>query len=101
MYQITSQRVTNPTCIAILGCGYWGVNYVRVFSELPDAFVAVVCDQRPSRLEEVCRRFPGVLATTDIDEALAVPGVEAAVVATQAQTHREVASRAIEAGKHV
>jgi hypothetical protein len=21
----------NPTGIAIVGCGYWGVNYVRVF----------------------------------------------------------------------
>jgi predicted dehydrogenase len=101
MYQSRTPIVTSPTCIAILGCGYWGINYVRVFSELPDAFVAVVCDERPSRLDEVCRRFPGVLATTDIDEALAVPGVEAAVVATQAQTHRDIAARALAAGKHV
>jgi predicted dehydrogenase len=77
------------------------MNYVRVLMELPDAWVAVVCDQSPHRLDEVCRRFPGVAATTDVAEALEVTGVEAVVVSAQAETHRELAGRALEAGKHV
>ena len=50
--------------VAVLGCGYWGMNYVRVFSELPGARVLAVCDKRADRLQEVGRRFPGVILTT-------------------------------------
>ena len=87
--------------VAIIGCGYWGMNYVRVYSQLPDARVVVACDQRPERLDEVARRFPGVALTTSVEEALAVPGVEAAVICTQAASHRAVAGLALQAGKHL
>lgn len=101
MYHSQPLAVDNPTGVAILGCGYWGMNYVRVFMELPDASVVVVCDQRTARLDDVSRRFPGIAVTTDIAEALSLPGVDAAVVATQAQTHREIAAQALLARKHV
>jgi predicted dehydrogenase len=100
MYRPRVKIVPNQTRVAVLGCGYWGVNYVRVLNELPDAEVAVVCDQSSHRLDEVARRFPGIPLTDDLDEALAVEGVEAAVVCTQAVTHREIAGRALEAKKH-
>ncbi len=45
--------MSNQVGVAILGCGYWGINYVRVFSELPESRVVVVCDQRAERLQEV------------------------------------------------
>ena len=48
----------DPTGVAVIGCGYWGINYVRVFSELPDGAPVVVCDTREERLEEIGRRFP-------------------------------------------
>ncbi len=43
--------------IAIIGTGYWGINYVRVFNELPQTKVVAVCDQRSERLQEVERRL--------------------------------------------
>lgn len=87
--------------VAILGCGYWGINYVRVFSELPETMVAVVCDARPERLAEVQRRFPGTPVTTEIDDALQRDDVTAVVVCTESTTHYDVTSRALRAGKHV
>ena len=30
--------------IAIVGCGYWGQNLIRNFSDLPDVEVTAVCD---------------------------------------------------------
>jgi predicted dehydrogenase len=87
--------------IAVVGCGYWGVNYVRVFSELPDARVVSVCDQRPERLEEISSRFPGVHVTSQLDSALRQDGVEAVIVCTNATTHYGVAQRALMTGKHV
>lgn len=86
--------------IAVLGCGYWGINYVRVFGELPRAQVLTVCDQRPERLREIQERFPNVHCTTSVDEALNMPGVKAAVICTPATSHYEVALRCLAANKH-
>jgi predicted dehydrogenase len=87
--------------VAVLGCGDWGINYVRVFSELPESRPVVVCDPRADRLQEVRRRFPGVELTTDIEDSLRLNGVDAAVVCTEATCHCGVVRRCVKAGKHV
>jgi predicted dehydrogenase len=90
-----------PTCVGVIGYGYWGVNYVRVFSEMPDAHLAVVCDEHPERVAEAKRRFPDVELAVDVDRLFNDPEVEAVVVATPATTHYELTRRALLAGKHV
>jgi predicted dehydrogenase len=90
-----------PTGVAIVGCGYWGMNYVRVFGEMADARVLAVCDPRQSRLDDIRRRYDHITATTDIDVALAVEGVEAVIICTNADSHYELASKSLNAGKHV
>ena len=92
--------MTDQLGIAVLGCGYWGMNYVRVFNELPSSRVLVVCDKQASRLQEVGRRFPGVILTTEVEHALAVPGVDAAVICTEAKSHFRIARRCLTLGKH-
>ncbi len=87
--------------MAIIGCGYWGINYIRVFNELPQTQVIAVCDQRPERLQEVGRRFPGTILTTDAAEVLSRNDVDAVIVATPASTHYQVAHACLTAGKHV
>jgi predicted dehydrogenase len=91
----------NTVGVAIVGCGYWGMNYVRIFSELPDSRVVAVCDQRPDRLQEVARRFPGVYVTSQVDDAAAQPGVDAVIVCTEATTHYNITRRVLSAGKHI
>ncbi len=52
MYAPASRGVGTPTRVAILGCGYWGMNYVRVLSELPDSEVVLrvrPADEPPRR----------------------------------------------------
>jgi predicted dehydrogenase len=93
--------VNQPIGVAILGCGYWGVNYVRVLSELPETRIVVVCDERVERLGEIQRRFPHIHTVTSVDDALATEGVDAAVVCTQAQTHFALTTACLESGKHV
>src|ERR1700704_4236638 len=92
---------TKPVGIAVVGCGYWGTNYVRIFNELVDSRVVAVCDQSAERLKEVSRRFPGVYLTTQVDDAASQPGVDAVVVCTEATTHFHVTSRLLLAGKHI
>ena len=91
----------NQLGIAIVGCGYWGINYLRVFSELPHSRIVVVCDQRPERLQEVERRFRNVHLTTKIEDVFRLDGVDAAVVCTPAATHYNMTRRCLLAGKHV
>jgi len=92
---------TKPLGVAIIGCGYWGMNYVRIFKELTDSRVMAVCDQSAERLNEVARRFPGVYLTTQVDDAASQPDVDAVVVCTEASTHFNVTRRLLMAGKHV
>lgn len=96
-----SETVRPKLGIAVIGCGRWGVNHVRVFDRLPDSHVAAVCDGRLEQLDAVGRQFPNVALSSEVAEMLQLPGVDAVVICTPAQTHAEIATRCIEAGKHV
>jgi predicted dehydrogenase len=77
------------------------MNYVRTFTELPNSRVVAVCDTCGDRLKDVQQRFAAPIAVTDVDEALNLPGVHAAVVCTPASSHYAVARCCLEARKHV
>jgi predicted dehydrogenase len=87
--------------IAVVGCGYWGINYVRVFSELPNSKVVAVCDVSEDRLNVVKQRFPQIEAVNSVDKLLNMSGVDAVVIATQAANHYGAASPCIAAKRHV
>lgn len=87
--------------VAVIGAGYWGVNYVRLFHELTTAKLVAVCEGDPARAAVVRQRFPLVSVTESIDEVLANRWVDAVIVATPASTHHNVAKAALIAGKHV
>ncbi|PLS67557.1 MAG: oxidoreductase [Cyanobacteria bacterium M5B4] len=87
--------------IGVCGCGYWGMNYVRIFSELPDTEVIAVCDQDPARLQAVQQRFPTVKLCTNMDELLQMDAIRAVVISTQASAHAQVAEQSLKAGRHL
>lgn len=87
--------------IAIIGCGYWGGNYVRLFSELPETDVIAVCDQRSEALDKIGKRFPHIALVKSVDELLTMPGIDAVVICTHADSHYAVARQCLEAGKHI
>ncbi len=90
-----------PTGLALIGCGYWGLKYLRVLGDFPDADVRLVCDQRGERLTKLRTRNPDVRFTTDHEEAIRDPSVEAVIIATEANSHYTLSRTALEAGKHV
>jgi predicted dehydrogenase len=94
-------NASRPVGIAVAGCGYWGINYVRVFHDCPEARLAGVCDVRQERLDAVRQRFPSVPVTTRLDELLALDDVDAVVICTEATSHYQVALQCLKAGKHV
>jgi predicted dehydrogenase len=88
------------TRVAVIGAGYWGTNYIRIFSEFGDARVVAVCDSRADRLDAVRSSLP-VRVTDDAAEAATMPEADAVAIVTDASTHRHLAGMALEAGKHV
>ena len=85
----------------MIGCGYWGTNYVRVFNELPSVRLVGACDQRVERLAELQHRYPDVAVSTDVSDIMSNPAIDAVLVSTQASSHYELGLRCLEAGKHV
>ncbi|GJQ58194.1 MAG: oxidoreductase [Candidatus Scalindua sp.] len=87
--------------IGIIGCGYWGINYVRVFNELADVTVVRVCDTNEERLVMMHRKFPYVFPTKRMEELLADEEVDAVVVSTEASTHYRITKECLLQDKHV
>ncbi|MGH8613183.1 MAG: Gfo/Idh/MocA family protein [Gammaproteobacteria bacterium] len=87
--------------IGVIGYGYWGPNLVRNFSELVDGQVVAVSDLDEQRLRLVKRLYPAIEVTTDCQDLLKDPDIDAIVVATPVSTHYELALRALRSGKHV
>ncbi len=85
--------------VAVVGAGYWGKNLVRNFATAARCRLKYVCDLDEELLLRQKRNFPFIKTTTNLDEALADTEVDAVVVATEAQSHFEVAKGALEAGK--
>src|SRR6185312_10825071 len=70
--------------VLVIGCGYWGHNYVRIFHELQDTRVVAVCDRSLDRLASIAAEYPDVKLVQDLDVALTLPEVGCAVIATPA-----------------
>jgi predicted dehydrogenase len=87
--------------IGVIGYGYWGPNLVRNFAELSQATVAAVSDLDPKKLELVKKRFPAVKTTTNFQDLLKDPEIDAIAIATPVSTHFELGMAALKAGKHL
>ncbi len=93
-----------PTGVAIFGAGRWGTNLIRTFVAEPRAAVRAIVDPSPQNCLRVVKSFalpPDCSVVQDWRAALEMPGIEAVVVATPAQTHRELIEAALEQGFHV
>ena len=83
--------------VAVVGCGHWGKNLIRNFSEL-GALNAIV-DPDKTLAEKFSDQY-GVPAAT-YDEVCANPDITGVVIAAPAELHAQLALQAFSAGKHV
>lgn len=86
--------------VGVAGVGRWGRNILRNLESLPGCLVAAVHDPAPAGREQAALLAPEARLVDDFD-ALLGAGVEAVTIATPAQTHYELAKRALSAGLHV
>ena len=86
--------------IAVIGTGFWGKNQARVFSQLHQTRLMCVCDANAKTANAIGSQF-NVESTIDVDSVLSRGDIDAVTVCTPTITHKDVATRALEAGKHV
>jgi predicted dehydrogenase len=87
--------------IGVIGYGYWGPNLVRNFAELPAASIVGVADLDRKKLATLERRYPAVETTTDFQDLLLDPHIDAIAVATPVSSHFELGMAVLRAGKHL
>lgn len=87
--------------IGIIGCGHWGPNFVRNFSQIPNAFVRGVCDLDKRKLKHIKQLYPLVKVFTDYKRILDDRVIDAVVISTPAITHYKLTKEALDKGKHV
>ncbi|NOY86855.1 MAG: Gfo/Idh/MocA family oxidoreductase [Deltaproteobacteria bacterium] len=92
-----SDKILN---IGVVGCGYWGPNLIRNFHSQEGCRVKTICDLDENRLAHLANLYPGVGTTTDLDEVVNDPEIDAVAVATAVDLHFPLARRSLLAGKH-
>jgi UDP-2-acetamido-3-amino-2,3-dideoxy-glucuronate N-acetyltransferase len=85
--------------IAVIGSGYWGKNLVRIFYQI--GALKWICDQDEATLKCFKRKYHKLKLTTAVSEILLDTSTEGVVIATPAETHFDIARKALEANKHV
>lgn len=87
--------------IGVIGCGHWGPNHIRVFSQMKGCAVVAIADPNEQRLSSLAEIFPHVRGFADYRALLRDGSVDAVVVATPTTTHFAVVTDALNAGIHV
>ncbi|HLF18293.1 MAG TPA: Gfo/Idh/MocA family oxidoreductase [Candidatus Omnitrophota bacterium] len=87
--------------VGIIGCGYWGPNHIRVFSQLPDSQSVMCADPDEKRLKHIQGLYPAIKTTKDYQELLKAKEVDAVVISVPTNLHFKITKEALLAGKHV
>ncbi len=86
--------------IGVVGLGYWGPNLARNFAALPGARLAWLCDGRREMLDRHGATHPQARRTSDLDDLLNDPALDAIALATPVPSHASLAEKVLAAGKH-
>jgi len=87
--------------IVLAGAGAFGIKHLDGLKNIPGAEVVSVVGRELDATRKVAEQYGIPHATTELAEALAQPGVDAAILATPTQLHAAQAIQCMKAGKHV
>ena len=87
--------------IVVVGQGAFGRKHLDALKNIEGVEVASLAGGSPDSTEKVAKDYGIPHWTTNLDEALAQPGVEAAIITSPTQIHAKQAIQCMRAGKHV
>lgn len=85
----------------LAGAGAFGQKHLDAIKLIDGVEVASVVGRRLEPTQAIAAKYGVPHATTDLAEALAQPGVDAAILCTPTQMHAAQAIQCMKAGKHV
>jgi 2-hydroxy-4-carboxymuconate semialdehyde hemiacetal dehydrogenase len=87
--------------VVVAGEGAFGVKHLEALASIPDVEVVSLAGGIEDATRATAEKFAIPHWTLDLAEALARPGVDAAILATPTPMHASQAIQCLEAGKHV
>lgn len=87
--------------VAVVGCGQWGINQVRTYSNLPGASLQWLVDANHKNLQRAKGLSEAARLAGELKDALEDKALNAVVIATNSESHHLLAKQSLEAGKHV
>ena len=87
--------------VIVAGAGAFGRKHLDGIQKMDGVEVVSIVDSVPELAKKVADNYGVGHTTTDLAEALALPGVDAAILATPTQMHAKQSIQCMEAGKHV
>jgi 2-hydroxy-4-carboxymuconate semialdehyde hemiacetal dehydrogenase len=87
--------------VAVAGGGAFGIKHLEGIKNIDGVEVEAVVGRRPEPTSKLAAEHGIAHALTSLDEALALPGIEAVILCTPTQMHAAQAIQCMRAGKHV
>ncbi len=87
--------------VVLAGAGAFGQKHLAGIAKIDGVEVVSLVGRRLEPTREIAEKFGVAHVTTDLDEALAQPGVDATILCTPTQMHAQQAIKCMQAGKHV
>ncbi len=87
--------------LVMVGQGAFGQKHLDGLKNIDGVEVVSLAGGRPESVEAVAKKYNIPHWTSDLDEALAQPGVDAAIITSPTQMHAAQARQVMQAGKHV
>jgi 2-hydroxy-4-carboxymuconate semialdehyde hemiacetal dehydrogenase len=93
--------MTQPLKLVVAGVGAFGQKHLDALKLIEGVEVVSVVGRQLDATQEAANKYGIPHATTELAEALARPGVDAAILCTPTQLHAGQAKQCLAAGKHV
>ncbi len=87
--------------VGIIGCGHWGPNHIRIFTQLSNSRAFMCADISEDRFNLMKNIAPEIKTTTNYKDILTNPDIQAVCIATPTNTHFALTKEALEHNKHV
>lgn len=87
--------------IGVISCSVMAQVHMQAILDNPNTELAMLCDLNETLLHEAADKFGVEKTATDYRNVINDPEIDAVIIVTPDQTHREITIAALAAGKHV
>ncbi len=91
----------NTIKVALAGAGAFGLKHLDGIGLIDGVEMISLVGRELDKTEDAAKKYGVSHATTDLGDALKLPGLDAVILATPTQMHAAQAIQCLEAGKHV